>query len=145
MTVALYPQEIQNLLETVQEYGGTDLWSDVLNGCTTERDRELTSALCSHDSADFVVLDGADLFLFTNNEQSNQWNVSHAGKPVYEVEPEMVGDETVNFDLFLAELQHELKGVEVKAGSALRNLRSEFVKTFKVELDAAFDRAVSNA
>lgn len=135
MTTVIYPQTIQNILEMVEEYEGADLWSDVLNGCTTQRDRDLTSTLCPVDCADFVVMDGKDLFLFVCNDR--EWDVMHMGQPIYYVEPEMVGGDSVDFDEFVEELEYQLKGVEIVRGSALKNVKSEFVQGYKRVLDRA--------
>jgi hypothetical protein len=144
MTTKIYPQSIQNLLSAVQEYDGSDLWSDVLNHSTSVREQELTATLCSSETVDFIVLDGEDAFLFVSDDQTGVWTVQHVGKPIYYVEQEMLGGDDIDLDEFIAELKHELPGVEIEKGSALKNLRSDFVAEFRNEIDRAFQCALVN-
>lgn len=142
-TSATYPETIKGVLEDLHENATGD-WGDVWNAVTDERDRQLTESLCNSDSCDFIMMIGCEAFLFISNDQTGEWTVKHVGQPIYEIEPEMIGDDSIDFDEFLKEVQHELKGVEVKRGSALNNAKSVFVEWFNAELDRAFQTVLEN-
>lgn len=141
MTTAIYPKTIQNILDSLHDKDSdfADLWRTL-----DERDRELTKTLTNGDTYDFILINEQDAFIFIDNEQTGTWTVENVGQPIYEVEPEMIGDGTVDFDEFMSALADELRGVEVKKGSALNNAKSTFVEYFKNELNNAFSTALDS-
>ena len=145
MTTTTYPVTVLNILDDLNNLAEGEDWGDIWNAVTDDRDKELTETLINSDACDFIVLDGDDAFVFISNDQTGVWTVKHVGKPVYYVEPEMIGSEDFDgFDTFLIELKYLLAGVEVKYGSALQNQRSEFVEWFCDELSEAFQKALSS-
>lgn len=141
MTTAIYPKTIQNILGSLHDKDSDfdDVWRTL-----DERDRELTKTLTNGDAYDFILIDEQDAFIFIDNEQTGAWTVENVGQPIYEVEPEMIGDGIIDFDEFMSALEHELGGVVVKKGSALSNAKSTFVEYFKNELDKAFSTALDS-
>ena len=141
MTTAIYPKTIQNILDSLHDKDSdfADVWRTL-----DDRDRELTKTLTNSDAYDFILINEQDAFIFIDNKQTGAWTVENVGQPIYEVEPEMIGDGIINFDEFMSALEHELGGVVVKKGSALRNAKSTFVEYFKNELDKAFSTALNS-
>ena len=140
-TIAL-PPGIQNLRDNLVEQGFEDTWNTLLDA-----DQELTRSLTCSDTCDFVVLDSGGVWLFCHNEQLDEWDISFAGKPQYEIDAAMIGDTEIDVEEFAAAVQYELRGVKVVAITAVngaRNHLSSFYQMFQDKLDKAFQVALEN-
>ena len=133
-----YPEEIQTIIDKSEK----ESFEDVRNSLD-EADQTLTSLLTSDDTCDFVVTDEAGhVWLFAENSVLGTWEVSYAGKPIYQIDSAMIGDPDIDTLEFAKALRHHLEGVTVwamDASNGAMNHRSEFYEVFKYVLDAVFD------
>jgi hypothetical protein len=81
MAAVQLPIEVQNTLEAVTAYDGTDLFNDVVT--LTRVEKTLTEKLCCSDTVDFVMVDDGMAYQFTANDQTGEWTVEQIEVPVF--------------------------------------------------------------